>query len=85
MKVVAGSERPNGYVAILNTQNFVGPQGEKGKKGTDGLNGAKGEKCGKGDRGDNGTDGLNFYDVTFLPGEQTLTGVVIDGHILFQY
>ena len=39
IKVVGGEECPKGFVKLLDTQTFVGPQGEKGDKGEDGIDG----------------------------------------------
>lgn len=40
IKVIKGDTCPNGFTALVNTDTFVGPQGEKGEKGDDGLDGA---------------------------------------------
>ena len=61
IKVIQGEECPKGFVKLLDTQTFVGPQGEKGDKG---------------DKGDAGLDGANYYDTEFLPPKQKLTGLV---------
>ncbi len=40
IKVVSGDTCPKGFNKLVNTQTFVGPQGEKGEDGKDGQDGA---------------------------------------------
>lgn len=61
IKIVNGDTCPKGFNKLVDTQTFVGPQGEKGDKG---------------DQGEAGQDGANFYDTKYLPVGETLTGVV---------